>query len=255
MRPLALLLAGLTGFAFVGCEAAEYDQDAVQADAVPTAALEPLATDQTGVAMVDDLPSEELSQAKAAMDSSDTPSPAADPMSSTDNPDHEIATFGAGCFWCVEAVLEQQEGVVDVTSGYMGGEVDNPTYKQVCTGTTGHAEVVQVTFDPEVLPYPALVDLFWRLHDPTTLNQQGADRGTQYRSAIYYHSDAQRQIAEASKLEAQDAFRDPIVTEITAASTYYLAEVDHQDYYRLNSSAGYCRAVIAPKLKKLGLEY
>ncbi len=202
-------------------------------------------------------PPEELPEADAETELSATPPPAADLMSSADNPNpaHDIATFGAGCFWCVEAVLEQQAGVIDVTSGYMGGEIDNPTYKQVCSGTTGHAEVVQVTFDTEVLPYAALVDLFWRLHDPTTLNRQGADRGTQYRSAIYFHTDAQREIAEASRIEAELSFRDPIVTEITPASTYYLAEEDHQDYYRENSSEGYCRAVIAPKLKKLGLDY
>ena len=166
----------------------------------------------------------------------------------------EVATFGAGCFWCVEAVLEQLDGVFDVSSGYMGGTVPNPTYKQVCAGTTGHAEVVQVTFDPAVIPYATLLDWFWKLHDPTTLNRQGADVGTQYRSAIFVHSEAQRAAAERSKAAAQPAFDDPIVTEITTASEYYPAEDYHQDYYRLNTSQGYCRAVIAPKLNKLGLD-
>ena len=166
----------------------------------------------------------------------------------------ETATFGAGCFWCVEAVLEQLDGVLDVTSGYMGGEVPEPTYQQVCSGTTGHAEVVQVTFDPAVLSYDALLAWFWRLHDPTTLNRQGADAGTQYRSAIFYHSPAQREAAERSKAAAQAQFADPIVTEITAAGAYHPAEDYHQDYYRLNTRQGYCRAVIAPKLNKLGLD-
>jgi peptide-methionine (S)-S-oxide reductase len=165
----------------------------------------------------------------------------------------ETATFGAGCFWCVEAVLEQVAGVQAVASGYMGGTVDNPTYKQVCTGETGHAEVVQVTFDPGQVTYAELLRWFWRLHDPTTRNRQGADVGTQYRSAIYWHSEAQRQEAERSKAEAQAAFDQPIVTEITQADRFWPAEDYHQDYYRQNSGQGYCRAVIAPKLDKLGL--
>lgn len=166
----------------------------------------------------------------------------------------EVATLGAGCFWCVEAVLEQVDGILAVESGYMGGSVDNPSYKAVCTGTTGHAEVVQVTFDPERISYEAVLAWFWRLHDPTTLNRQGADVGTQYRSAIFYHSDEQRAAAEASKQQAQADFDDPIVTEISEASTYYPAEGYHQDYYRQNKAQGYCRMVIAPKLDKLGLE-
>lgn len=167
------------------------------------------------------------------------------------------ATFGAGCFWCVEAVLEQVDGVLSVTSGYMGGDVENPSYRAVCTGATGHAEVVQVTFDPDVLSYEALLEWFWKLHDPTTLNRQGGDRGTQYRSAIFYHDDAQRDAAIASKAKKDESgtFADPIVTEITAASTFYEAEVSHQDYYRLNKDKNpYCPAVIAPKLDKLGLK-
>ena len=165
-----------------------------------------------------------------------------------------LATFGAGCYWCVEAVLEQLDGVQDVTSGFMGGHVENPTYKQVCSEDTGHAEVVQVTFDPAVISYEDLLSWFWRLHDPTTLNRQGNDIGPQYRSAIFYHSDEQRRQAEASMERAQADFPSPIVTEITAASAYYQAEELHQDYYRQNKQQGYCRAVIAPKLDKLGLE-
>jgi peptide-methionine (S)-S-oxide reductase len=168
----------------------------------------------------------------------------------------EIATFGAGCFWCVEAVLEQYDGVLDVTSGYMGGDVAFPTYEQVCRGTTGHAEVVQVTFDPAKISYEKLLDLFWKLHDPTTLNRQGNDVGTQYRSVIFYHSDAQRVAAEASKkaADASGVFSDPIVTEIVEAGPYYKAEDYHQDYYRQNPQQPYCRAIIAPKLEKLGLD-
>ena len=166
----------------------------------------------------------------------------------------ELATFGAGCFWCVEAVLEQLDGVLDVRSGYMGGELERPTYKQVCAGTTGHAEVVQVTFDPARISYAALLDWFWQLHDPTTLNRQGADVGEQYRSAIFYHSDEQRQAAERSKTAAAADFGDPIVTEITPAATFYEAEDYHQGYYQANREQGYCRMVIRPKLEKLGLE-
>ncbi len=165
----------------------------------------------------------------------------------------EVATLGAGCFWCVEAVLEQIDGVIDVTSGYMGGHVPDPTYRQVCTGTTGHAEVVQVTFDPAKLPYEKLLEYFWKLHDPTTRDRQGNDVGTQYRSVIFYHSEAQRVAAETSRREAAGAFPRPIVTEIVEAGPFYKAEEYHQDYYRLNKVQPYCRAVIAPKLEKLHL--
>ena len=166
----------------------------------------------------------------------------------------ETATFGAGCFWCVEAVFENLEGVRAVESGYMGGHVQDPTYRQVCEGTTGHAEVTQIYFDPKVISYDTLLDWLWRSHNPTTLNRQGADTGTQYRSAIFYHSEAQKAAAEASKEKAQAQFDDPIVTEITPASEFYVAEDYHQDYYRLNGRAPYCQMVIRPKLKKLGLE-
>ena len=194
----------------------------------------------------------------AQTETTDQEIPVSQPLSDGDNNpsptgDRQLATFGAGCFWCVEAVFEQLDGVVDVTSGYMGGHVDNPTYKMICTGATGHAEVVQVTFDPSVISFETLLDWFWRLHDPTTLNRQGADVGTQYRSAIFFHSEEQREQAAASKTAAQPAFPSPIVTEITEASTYYLAESYHQDYYVNNKAAGYCRAVIRPKLEKLNL--
>lgn len=167
----------------------------------------------------------------------------------------ETITLGAGCFWCIEAVLVRIDGIHSVTSGYMGGVWPNPTYEQVCTGTTGHAEVVQVEFDPGVISLDELLDLFWQLHDPTTLNRQGADVGTQYRSAIFYHDAKQREIAEASKKKWDQSgkYRNPIVTEITAASTFYKAEDYHQDYFARNPRNPYCRAVIPPKLKKLGL--
>jgi len=175
-------------------------------------------------------------------------------MTDSDSATLEIASFGAGCFWCVEAVFENLDGVQAVESGYMGGEVKDPTYREVCTGTTGHAEITQITFDPDLISFEALLDLLWRSHDPTTLNRQGADQGTQYRSAIFYHSEAQREIAEASKAAAQKDFDQPIVTEITEASVFYPAEDYHQDYYRLNKAAPYCQMVIRPKLKKLDLE-
>ena len=165
----------------------------------------------------------------------------------------EVATFGAGCFWCVEAVLETQDGVLDVKSGYMGGKVPNPTYRQVCEGDTDHAEVVQVTYDPARISYETLLDWFWRLHDPTTPDRQGADVGTQYRSAVFFHSEAQRAAAERSKAAAQASFDDPIVTEISPASAFYEAEGYHPDYFRLNGEQPYCQGVIRPKLKKLGL--
>lgn len=164
----------------------------------------------------------------------------------------EIATFGAGCFWCVEAVFQELKGVLKVESGYMGGAIPNPTYREVCTGTTGHAEVTRITFDPTVISYEELLEVLWTTHDPTTLNRQGADAGTQYRSAIFYHSDEQKSKAEKSKKEVATTIWDsPIVTEIVAADTFYPAEEYHQDYYALNPNAGYCRAVISPKVAKV----
>lgn len=164
----------------------------------------------------------------------------------------EQATFGSGCFWCTEAIFLNVEGVEKVVSGYTGGKVKNPTYREVCSGLTGHAEVVQLTFDPKVISYEELLEIFWKTHDPTTLNQQGADVGTQYRSAIFYHTEDQKTKAEFYKkrLEEEGAFDKPIVTEITPASTFYKAENYHQNYYNLNSNAPYCSYVIQPKLEK-----
>lgn len=163
----------------------------------------------------------------------------------------EKATFGGGCFWCTEAVFEKLDGVISVTSGYAGGHTPNPTYKQVCTGETGHAEVVQIEFDPARITYEQLLQVFWLAHDPTTPNRQGADVGTQYRSIILYHDEAQRQAAERSKDEAQKHFSRPIVTEIVPLKAFYPAEHYHQDFFRNNPRQVYCQAVIAPKLKKL----
>jgi len=168
----------------------------------------------------------------------------------------ELATLGAGCFWCVEAVFERIEGVVSVVPGYAGGHTENPTYKEVCGGETGHAEVAQIEFDPRVVSYAELLEVFWKSHDPTTLNRQGADRGTQYRSVIFYHDAAQRQIAEKSKqaVDASGAFADPVVTFIEPLPRFYRAEDYHQNYFDQNRDAPYCRFVIQPKLDKLGLE-
>jgi peptide-methionine (S)-S-oxide reductase len=169
-----------------------------------------------------------------------------------DNDSLKKATFGSGCFWCTEAVFERVKGVHSVVSGYAGGTVENPTYEQVCTGTTGHAEVTQITYDPEVISYDELLQIFWRTHDPTTLNRQGNDVGTQYRSVIFYHDDEQKQLAEKYKeeLNASGAWEDPIVTEIVPLSVFYEAEDYHQNYYENNPNQGYCSFVIAPKLEK-----
>lgn len=163
----------------------------------------------------------------------------------------EQATLGAGCFWCVEAVFETLDGVESVVSGYIGGETLNPTYESICTGLTGHAEVVQIHFKPEVITYEALLKRFWLAHDPTTLNRQGADVGTQYRSAIFTHSEEQAEVAEASMAEASNLFAAPIVTQIAPADTFYPAENYHQDFYQNNERHPYCQMVIRPKLKKL----
>lgn len=167
----------------------------------------------------------------------------------------EVITLGAGCFWCTEAVYQQIPGVLSVTSGYMGGSVKNPTYEQVCSGDTGHAEVAQLVYDPKVTTLEKILATFWHIHDPTSLNRQGGDVGTQYRSAIFFHSDAQREIADRSKAEVAKEFSKPIVTEISKAVEFYPAENYHQDYYRLNKNRNpYCQAVIAPKLRKAGLK-
>lgn len=165
----------------------------------------------------------------------------------------QVATFGSGCFWCTEAVFQQLKGVQSIASGYSGGHVRNPTYRQVCDGTTGHAEVIQVTYDPAVVTYAELLEVFWKTHDPTTLNRQGHDVGRQYRSVIFFHNDQQKQEAESykSKLDAAGVFSDPIVTEITRFSRFYPAEDYHQNYYNDNPYQGYCRAIIGPKLEKM----
>jgi peptide-methionine (S)-S-oxide reductase len=164
----------------------------------------------------------------------------------------EIATFATGCFWCTEAVFQDIKGISKAESGYMGGSVDNPSYKQVCTGTTGHAECIQVTFDPKVVSYAKLLEVFFSVHDPTTLNRQGADVGTQYRSAIFFHNEDQHKLAldVKAKLEKEKAFSDPIVTEVTKASKFYKAEDYHQDYFNLNGENPYCQMVVKPKVDK-----
>jgi peptide-methionine (S)-S-oxide reductase len=169
----------------------------------------------------------------------------------------ETATLGGGCFWCVEAVFQDVKGVQQVVSGYAGGTVENPTYQQVCSGTTGHAEVAQITFDPEIISFADLLYIFWRTHDPTTLNRQGADVGPQYRSVIFYHNDEQKAIAEKSKQETDVSglWPNPIVTEIAPLGHFYKAEGYHQNYYRSNPHQPYCLMVIDPKVKKFKKEF
>lgn len=174
-----------------------------------------------------------------------------------ENSQLEKATLAGGCFWCIETIFEDLKGVENVESGYSGGRVENPTYEQVCSGTTGHAEVVQITFDPSVITYAKLLEIFFHIHDPTTLNRQGADVGEQYRSAIFYHSDSQKQTAEKVKKDIADSglWNNPIVTEITKFEKFYNAEEYHQDYYKNNPEKGYCSIVIAPKVRKFYKEY
>lgn len=178
-----------------------------------------------------------------------------DPSSSPNKT--ETATFGAGCFWCVEAIFQRVNGVTEVESGFAGGHVKNPTYQQVVTGKTGHAEVARVTFDPAVISYKELLEVFWHTHDPTTLNRQGADVGTQYRSVIFYHDEEQKEIAEQSlkKTDESDLWDDPIVTEINEISNYSVAEDYHQNYFNNNPNAGYCSVVIAPKIAKFKKDF
>jgi peptide-methionine (S)-S-oxide reductase len=170
---------------------------------------------------------------------------------------YETAIFGAGCFWCVEAIYQRVNGVVAVESGYAGGHIENPTYNQVVTGKTGHAEVAKVTFDPKVISYQELLEVFWHTHDPTTLNRQGADVGPQYRSAIFFNSLEQKKTAEESlkRTDASDLWNDPIVTEITPLSNYSTAEDYHQNYFNNNPNAGYCSIVIAPKVAKFKKDF
>ena len=164
----------------------------------------------------------------------------------------ELATFGGGCFWCMDAIFRELKGVLGVESGFSGGPGANPSYKEVCTGTTGHAEAVQIRFDPKVITYEALLEVFWKTHDPTTLNRQGNDEGTQYRSVIFWHNEPQHQLAVHYKkaLDAGKLWKNPIVTEIVPFKAFYAADISHQDYYTQNPHAGYCLFVIRPKVEK-----
>lgn len=173
------------------------------------------------------------------------------------NTDLAVATFGNGCFWCTEAIFQQLKGVESVYPGYTGGTVKNPSYKEVCAGTTGHAEAIQIKYDPTIINYRELLDIFFYTHDPTTLNRQGYDVGTQYRSAIFYHDSGQKAAAEEiiSQLTAEKVYDDPIVTEVTAIDVFYMAEDYHKNYYQNNKNQGYCRAVINPKLDKFMKKY
>ncbi len=175
----------------------------------------------------------------------------------TEKKNQDVATFGAGCFWCVEAIFQDLKGVTDVVSGYSGGQVKNPTYAEVCTGNTGHAEVCQIHFDPQIISYKELLNVFWRTHDPTTLNRQGADVGTQYRSVIFYHNEEQRKLAEESKRETDRSglYKKPLVTEITAFEQFYPAEEYHQDYFNQNPNQPYCQFNIDPKVKKFRKQF
>ncbi|HRG78958.1 MAG TPA: peptide-methionine (S)-S-oxide reductase MsrA [Cyclobacteriaceae bacterium] len=169
----------------------------------------------------------------------------------------EVATLGSGCFWCTEAFFLRVKGIESVVSGYSGGKVKNPTYREVCSGLTGHAEVIQVKFDPALISYSEVLEIFWNTHDPTTLNKQGADEGTQYRSVVFYHSDSQKQTAEDYKkqLDKSGVYKNPIVTEISPFTVFYPAEDYHQNYYALNPNQGYCEYVIRPKIEKFNKQY
>lgn len=169
----------------------------------------------------------------------------------------DVVTLGGGCFWCLEAIYDQLQGVEDVVSGYSGGQTANPSYEQVCTGRTGHAEVVQIKFDPDVIPFEDILRVFFTVHDPTTLNRQGADVGTQYRSAIFYHTPEQKATTEQiiAELSAEGLWANPVVTEITAFETFYPAEGYHQEYFEQNPNQGYCQMVIAPKVAKFRKKY
>jgi peptide-methionine (S)-S-oxide reductase len=175
----------------------------------------------------------------------------------TMNEELEVATLGSGCFWCTEAFFLKLNGVESVVSGYSGGKVKNPTYREVCTGLTGHAEVVQVKFNPKIITFEEILEVFWNTHDPTTLNKQGADEGTQYRSAVFYHSEEQKKVAEQYKgqLDKSGVYKNRIVTEINPFSVFYPAEEYHQNYYALNPNQGYCQYVIRPKVEKFNKQY
>lgn len=167
----------------------------------------------------------------------------------------ETATLGGGCFWCLEAVFDQMQGVASVESGYMGGSVDDPSYRDVCDGGTGHAEVVQLRFDPAVVPFAEILEVFFHIHDPTTLNRQGNDEGTQYRSVIFVHTPEQERVARQAIAALAGEFRDPVVTEVTAASRFWVAEDYHQEYFARNPNAGYCQFVVAPKVTKFRKQF
>lgn len=173
------------------------------------------------------------------------------------NEELQVATLGSGCFWCTEAFFLKLNGVESVVSGYSGGKVKNPTYREVCTGLTGHAEVIQVKFNPKIISYEEILEVFWNTHDPTTLNKQGADEGTQYRSAVFFHSEEQKKIAEQykSQLDKAGVYKNRIVTEITPFTVFYPAEDYHQNYYALNPNQGYCQYVIRPKIEKFNKQY
>lgn len=178
-------------------------------------------------------------------------------LSASSATSRELATLGGGCFWCLEAVYDQLKGVISVESGYMGGSVLNPTYESICTGRTGHAEVIQITFDPSLISFRELLEIFFATHDPTTLNQQGNDIGTQYRSAIFYHSPEQKQTAEEvmAQLTREEIFSSPIVTKVVQAETFYMAEAYHQEYFIRNPSQPYCAYLISPKLAKFRKQF
>ncbi len=194
------------------------------------------------------LPSQAMAQGKSTK--SNTASKA---VTSSDRESKKLAkaTFGGGCFWCTEAVFQRVKGVESVVSGYAGGTIENPTYEQVCTGTTGHAEVIQVAYDPDLVPFSKLLEIHWKTHDPTTLNRQGYDEGTQYRSVVFYEDEEQKKTAEEYKEKLnRDVYDGKIVTEITPMPKFYPAEKYHQNYFNLNAKKGYCQSVIVPKLKK-----
>ncbi len=167
----------------------------------------------------------------------------------------EVAIFGTGCFWCTEAIFKQLKGVEQIVSGYSGGNIPNPTYQAVCSGTTGHAEVIQITFDPKIITFQNLLEVFFSAHDPTTLNRQGNDVGSQYRSVIFYHDENQKKMAEESKNKTQKLYKDPIVTKIEPFSNFYKAEDYHQEYYLRNTDQPYCRIVIDPKIQKFKKDF
>ncbi|MEX0724771.1 MAG: peptide-methionine (S)-S-oxide reductase MsrA [Planctomycetaceae bacterium] len=250
---LAIVIAVAIGgavFGFKGLNQSTEPTDSTSAPAVPTAP----AIDETSAADA----ANELTDAAADSPSADRngaqpqeDKPKEDDMT-TDDTKTALATFGSGCFWCTEAVFKELKGVEKVVSGYTGGEMKNPTYRDVCSGLTGHAEVIQVTYDPEKVTYEELLEVFWKTHDPTTPNRQGNDVGTQYRSAIFYHTDEQKALAEEymKKLDESDIFSHPIVTQIEPIGEFYPAEKYHQDYFALNPGEPYCRFVTAPKVEK-----